>query len=330
MQCPNCGATAPDENRFCETCGTGLTTRFSDAAAASDAGTCRCGAGLEARDEHGYCSECGRRWQTPGRDHVKLPLTPHFAAVTDRGLRHARNEDDVTLAMKEVAGRTAYVITVCDGVSSSQIPDTASAVAAKTAENAILAAMQAGAADVSATVSEAILAAHRAVCDLPYTPGGPKSPPATTIVTAVIQNGVAAVGWVGDSRAYWIGKEEAQLLTHDHSWVNQVVDAGEMTEEEALQSPDAHAITQCLGLVGDGEPEVPPNPSVVTFELAAESRLLVCTDGLWNYASAPERLAEFVRNAPSDSEASAVCSTLIEYALSQGGKDNVTAALLVL
>jgi serine/threonine protein phosphatase PrpC len=329
MQCPNCGAVAPDDVRYCENCGANLQTKFGDAAAASNAGTCRCGAGIEARDEHGYCTVCGRRWQAPGRDHVSLPLAPHFAAVTDRGLRHPRNEDDVTLAMKETNGQKMYVITVCDGVSSSQIPDTASAMAASAAEKSLLQSLEASDGDLKASVVEAILAGNRAVCELPYTPGGSKSPPSTTIVTAVVRNGAAVVGWVGDSRAYLIGSDESRLLTHDDSWVNQVVDAGEMTEEEAMQAPNAHAITQCLGLVGDGEPEQPPQPNVIECEFSAGRTLLVCTDGLWNYAGNPEHLAEFV-NQSASADAVDKCAEMVRFALDQGGRDNVTVALLSL
>jgi serine/threonine protein phosphatase PrpC len=330
MQCPNCGATAPEDNHFCEECGTSLATRLGDAAAASDAGACRCGAGLEARDAHGYCTQCGRRWQTPGRDHVKLPLAPHFAAVTDRGLRHPRNEDDVTIAMKDIAGKTVYVMTVCDGVSSSQIPDTASALAAGTVEKALLSVLQAGAEQLEKAIAEAILEAHAAVSALPYTPGGTKSPPSTTIVTATVADGVATIGWVGDSRAYWLGGDEVRMLTHDHSWINQMVDAGQMTQEEAEQAPEAHAITQCLGLVGDGEPEEPPVPSTLSFALPGAGNLLLCSDGLWNYAPTAAQLAEFIKAAPPTEDVASVCSKMVEYALAQGGRDNVTVAILKL
>jgi PPM family protein phosphatase len=328
MECPKCGAVAPEDSHFCETCGTRLGTPSSHVAATVDSGNCRCGAGPEARDANGFCEQCGRRWQTPGRDHLTMPVAPHFAAVTDRGLRHPRNEDDVKIAMQEVADKTIYVITVCDGVSSSQLPDTASATAAETAERCVLAAIEGGTTELETAIRDAMLEAHKAVSALPWTPGGPKSPPSTTIVTAAVVAGVATIGWVGDSRAYWIGADEARQLTHDHSWVNEVVDAGTMTLEEATQAPDAHAITQCLGLVGDGSPEELPIPSTLSFPFPGHGMLLVCTDGLWNYAPTAEQLAEFINTAPPDADAASICGTMVQFALAQGGRDNVTVALL--
>lgn len=328
MQCPNCGATAPDDYRFCEECGTGLTAASGDAARAAPTERCRCGAGQEAKDAQGFCMACGRRWEPSGRDHVELVLAANFSAVTDRGLRHPRNEDEVALTMCATADKPVYVMVVCDGVSSSQIPDMASATAAHAAEKALLGAAQSGATDLKAATVDAILTAQHAVCALPFRPEGPKDPPATTIVTALISAGVATIGWVGDSRAYWFTDATGGMLTHDHSWINEVVDAGEMTEEEAMHAPQAHAITQCLGLFSEDGTEAIPPPSVVTFELPPSCRLLLCTDGLWNYAASTEAIAELIRQAPVDAGTVGVCRVLVDYVLTQGARDNVTVALL--
>ena len=170
----------------------------------------------------------------------------------------------------------------------------------------------------------AISAAHEAACTVPYDPDRPKDPPGATLVAAPVRDGLATLGWLGDSRAYWIGLTESRLLTHDHSWVNAVVDAGEMPEAEALRAPEAHAITRCLGpLNGDA-----PEPTIITLPLTAPGWLLLCSDGLWNYAPQTEQVADLVRSAPAGSDALAVCRLLVNYALSQGGRDNITVALL--
>jgi serine/threonine protein phosphatase PrpC len=259
---------------------------------------------------------------------MELVLAANFAAVTDRGLRHPRNEDDVALTVDNVGGKPVYVMVVCDGVSSSQIPDTASATAAHAAEKALLAAAQSEAPDFKVATVEAILAAQHAVCALPFRKEGPKDPPATTIVTALISEGVATIGWVGDSRAYWFNETGGGILTHDHSWVNEVVDAGEMTEEEAMHAPEAHAITQCLGMFGEDDKEDIPTPSVVAFDLRPSCRLLLCTDGLWNYAASTDAIAELMRQEADDPEAVGMCRVLVDYVLAQGARDNVTVALL--
>ena len=248
MPCSKCGADVSSGAKFCESCGTSLTSEAAPASenAPAPAARCRCGAAPEEVDAQGYCTACGvkRRAPTPthlalARDHVEIALSPAFAAVTDRGKRHANNQDDVALALEEIAGRPASVIVVCDGVSSAQEANRASALAAVHARDALLSALRGETFD-DAAMAAAMRAAHEAVRTIPYRRDDDKlGPPGTTIVAAVVQGETLTVGWVGDSRAYWFSLDGANLLTRDHSWVNEMVDAGEMTEEEALHSKQA-------------------------------------------------------------------------------------------
>ena len=324
MTCPHCSVTVPDGARFCEACGANLAPEPAQAASANGE-HCRCGAGPDAKGADGYCTVCGLRWpqarEPLPRDHVEIVLTPLFAGVTDRGKRHTCNEDALALAaMPEEAGTAVLVI--CDGVSSAQRADEASDAAAQTACASLRDAVRGSSLDGEAAMKAAILAAHNAACAVPTDPSQPKDPPGATLVAALVRGGTITLGWLGDSRAYWIGATTATLLTHDHSWVNAVVDAGEMTEEDALQAPEAHAITRCLGPLNDGVPE----PTILTVPLAGPGRLLLCTDGLWNYAPGTDQLAGLVRAA--DGDALAVCRRLVEFALSKGGRDNITVAVI--
>ena len=247
-------------------------------------------------------------------------MTPGFAGVTDRGKRHAINED--ALALADVPGMGAALV-ICDGVSSAQRSEEASDVGAQTARTALETALRDKVSDSSAAMHDAISAAHEAACMVPYDPHRPKDPPGATLVAVLVRDGAAVLGWLGDSRAYWIGPTESRLLTHDHSWVNAVVDAGEMPEEDALRAPEAHAITRCLGpLNGDA-----PEPTIITIPMTAPGWLRRCADGLWNYAPQTEQLAGLVRSAPAGSDALAICHILVNYALSKGGRDNITVAL---
>lgn len=325
MTCPRCSAAVPDGARFCEACGANLAPE--PAGASSTGERCRCGAGPEAKGADGYCSVCGLRWPTVReplpRDHVEIVLTPTFAGVTDRGKRHTCNEDALALAVEDVPEQAdCSILVVCDGVSSSQRADDASAAAANAACASLQEAVRGGSLGGEAAMKIAILAAHHAASAVPYDPDQPKDPPGATLVAALVRGKTATLGWLGDSRAYWIGDNAATLLTHDHSWVNAVVDAGEMTEEDALKAPEAHAITQCLGPL-NGEA---PVPTILTVQTAWPGRLLLCTDGLWNYAPGTEQLAGLVRAAGGD--ALEVCRSLVEFALLKGGRDNITVAVI--
>jgi serine/threonine protein phosphatase PrpC len=138
------------------------------------------------------------------------------------------------------------------------------------------------------------------------------------------------VGWLGDSRAYHVGSDEVRQLTHDHSWVNEVVAAGKMTLDEAESAPQAHSITRSVGGPTTGPTASGDDPSLLDVELpAGPGWLVLCTDGLWNLTPEPARLAELVR-AGGECDALVVARRLVEYARDRRGHDNITAAVLVL
>ena len=329
MRCEKCGGENIEGARFCESCGAKLAAE----APAAVGPNCRCGAGPEKRDAQGFCQQCGRRGAAEARlplprDHVEIEILPEFAAVTDRGRKHSRNEDACAIAQTIVRDDNFSIVLVCDGVSSSQDADTASETAVNAAMESLKSVADALPLNPEDALRNALMAAHRAVCLLPHSALTGKDPPLTTIVAALATGNEAAIGWVGDSRAYLIAGDEIRQMTKDHSWQNMVVDAGEMTPEEAALSPQAHAITQCLGLWADGTPEDLPTPGIFTVALAPGSRLLLCTDGLWNYAPAPEDIHALIAAAPDGETALALCRRLTDFANAQGGHDNITVAVL--
>lgn len=305
MRCVSCGAVMPLDDSFCEECGTALTPACDggppEPVVAALPDCPKCGAGPDELDEEGYCAQCGFRRRPHERDHVEILLAPVLAGVSDRGHRHQRNEDYLAMSEK--------LIVVCDGVSSSQDAMEASKAAATAAAEALKAGKD---------VKAAVAAAHQAVAALPA-PRKDMDPPSTTIVLAALNETSATIAWAGDSRAYWIAPGASRELTADDSWMNEVVTAGEMTAEEAEKSENAHAITKWLG--GDvAEVE----PSVMEFAYPGNGALLLCSDGLWNYAPTLEEMESLV-GTPED--AAAAARLLVDFANGRGGKDNVTAAL---
>ncbi|RDG35284.1 PP2C family protein-serine/threonine phosphatase [Streptomyces corynorhini] len=282
-------------------------------------------------DPDGYCENCGHA-QPRERDHVERELGA-VAAVSDRGLRHHRNEDAFAVSTAALPdGSPAVVAVVCDGVSSATRPDEASAAAAASANEYLLAALEHGTHPQQA-MHESILAAAESVNALATAGHGPAGPdphrhqnaPACTIVSAVVANGLLIVGWIGDSRVYWVPDDREgppARLTEDDSWAAQMVATGLMNEAEAYADERAHAIT---GWLGADAYELEPHTA--SFKPDRPGVVVVCTDGLWNYA---EGVDEMARALPADAAHRPLhaAQVLVGHALDGGGHDNVTVAVL--
>jgi PPM family protein phosphatase len=309
MKCSNCGTVVLLNDQFCEECGTCLTA----------VGCEKCGAKSEAIDNEGFCSVCGFRKEV--QDRLEISIDSHLAGVSDRGLRHHRNED--YLALQTVNNNT-HILIVCDGVSSSSNPHLAAQAATESACIALITAIKQEENPQSA-IKSAVAAALSSLCNIAYDKSINSEPPSTTIVAAVVQQNTATIGWLGDSRAYWISGNNSRQLTKDHSWVSEVVAAGEMTQAEARKSPQANAITRWLGADAIDD----AIPTIINFTIPSSGYLLLCSDGLWNYAEQPQQLAKMIQQT-SNTHAIAISQALVEFARQSGGHDNITVALLSL
>lgn len=297
-----------------------------ESAAAALCVACRAG----RVDTDGYCENCGHA-QPRERDHMEQELDT-VAAVSDRGLRHHRNEDAFAVSATTLPdGSPATFAIVCDGVSSATRPDEASAAAAQAAGAALLAALPRGIHPQQA-MHEAIVAAAEAVNSLAEEPGPDgaehdphRNSPACTIVGSVVADGLLVVGWVGDSRVYWVPDDRttpSARLTEDDSWAAQMVAAGLMNEAEAYADERAHAIT---GWLGADAYEL--DPHTASFKPDRSGVVVVCTDGLWNYAEGAEDMARVVSPDAAGRPLPAA-QALVGHALDGGGHDNITVALL--
>jgi serine/threonine protein phosphatase PrpC len=259
------------------------------------------------------------------RDHAEVDLGP-AAGVSDRGLRHHRNEDAMALAAEQAPDGPAVVAVVCDGVSSSARPDEASQVAAQAALPLLVAAVQAGG-DLGQASRAAVAAARQAIADL-QGPGGDTS--ATTFVSAVASGYEVTLCWLGDSRAYWLGQpaEESRLLTRDDSVAGGMIAAGLVDEAAAMASPHAHVLTRWLGGEAADLADDPERaPHVERFTPPGAGSLLICSDGLWNYLAEGADLARLaLPKALTDPLGAA--ADMVKFAVDAGGADNITVVLI--
>ncbi len=311
-----------------------------DADDAGDAGE-RCGECGGTFGAEGYCDQCGAA-RPDERLHYEIDAGHGVAGVCDRGIRHITNEDAVAVAADHDGTRRVALV-VADGVSTAPRSAEASTAAVQAALDVLTTARSTGLAGVAAALVGALRrrliaateAAADAVRDVTAMPddGAPDlsgirkaGHPACTFVAAIIEGDTVAIGSLGDSRAYWLPDAGApQRLTEDDSWANEQIRLG-VDPAEAEAGPHAHTITKWLGV---DCPDM--TPEITSLTLTEPGYLLVCSDGLWNYASAPDELAAAVQQAraalPPEAAVLDLASALVDWANARGGQDNVTVAL---
>ena len=141
---------------------------------------------------------------------------------------------------------------------------------------------------------------------------------ATTAVAALIDGGTATLAHVGDSRAYRLRDEQLERLTRDHSWVEEQVRVGVLSDTAARQHPWRNIVARALS--GSEELEV----DVQEVSLATGDRLLLCSDGVFTVLN-DEQIGEVLRR---ETDLDSVCHALVQGANDGGGPDNVTAVVL--
>ncbi len=319
--CPACGEPAQTRDRYCERCGTPTSPAALAPAPSAGPDLARggivhgavgcvdCGGTDVGAD--GFCGRCGLR-QPGGREHVEVGLGAAGAAVSDVGLRRRRNEDAVALAELP---RGACAV-VCDGVATAPGSAEASRRAADAAAAVLSGRVSAGM-DPRAATRAAVERAAEVVAGLG---GEPEASPACTYVSAVVDPSGVTVGWVGDSRAYWLSATGSCALTRDDSWAAAMVEQGAMSAEDAWADRRAHQITAWLGADAG-----PVEPHVAAFRPTVPGLVVVCSDGLWNHLPEAADLAAVARGGDGPAGAARL---LLRAALDAGGHDNVTVAVL--
>ena len=141
----------------------------------------------------------------------------------------------------------------------------------------------------------------------------------TTVELVVVRDDTVHIVHAGDSRVYKISGDEITQVTTDHSLVQQLVELGQITQEEARFHPSKNYITRALGV----EPFLDVDYLTQSFD--KDDMILICTDGLSNYFSSDELLSA-VRSFEDKSE---LAQGLVDIAKDCGGSDNITVAIIV-
>ncbi|HHY05435.1 MAG TPA: Stp1/IreP family PP2C-type Ser/Thr phosphatase [Clostridia bacterium] len=140
----------------------------------------------------------------------------------------------------------------------------------------------------------------------------------TTVTAALFQEQKLFIAHIGDSRAYLFREGDLHLLTQDHSLVNELVQKGELTPEEAENHPRRNILTRALGISES------PQIDVLHFPVQKGDLLLLCTDGLYNQVH-EEELADLLAGKGL---LRVKVEKMVNLALQRGGNDNITAVLV--
>ena len=217
----------------------------------------------------------------------------------------------------DLAG-AGVLLVVADGLGGAAAGEVASHLAVRVAHEALVRALgEAGAPPdehaAGAALRDAVLAANAAVHRL----GAERAElhgMASTITAALLREDGVTVAQVGDSRAYVVRGGEARQITKDQSLVQRLVDAGEMTPEQAETSLRRNIILQALG------PEPTVRVDVTRQSLCRGDLVLLCSDGL----SGQLRAGELAAVAGRTRDPGALCAALVAAANATGGPDNIT------
>jgi PPM family protein phosphatase len=228
------------------------------------------------------------------------------AGLTNRGMVRERNEDSI------LTDPSGTLWAVADGMGGYGNGDVASDIVID-----CLAKIPDGVDPGPALVAR-LKEANDLVIERQRTPGMGRM--GSTVVAVLISRAVAHVAWAGDSRAYLLRGGRLRPLTRDHSVVQEMVDRGELSPEEAESHPESNMVTRAVG----GAPEL--EVDLISVPLAVGDRLLLCSDGLTRcvYEHTVEAL---LRDASGPEEA---CQKLLREALASGAPDNVSAITVLI
>jgi len=238
-----------------------------------------------------------------------------FFYVTDTGRARRNNEDSVAL------DESAQIAVLADGMGGYNAGEVASQMASTRVRNELLARLkplgdEPGDAEVRTAMLDAVDIANREVFDAAHaTPE--YSGMGTTLVVAVYRGARLWLGHIGDSRAYRFRAGHLEQITRDHSLLQEQIDAGLITAEQATHSMHKNLVTRAVGVDEVVDLEIHDHP----VELG--DVLLMCSDGLSDMLS-DEQIAQLLRT--NDSLAAAG-SMLIQAANVAGGRDNIAVIL---
>jgi len=237
------------------------------------------------------------------------------AGLTNKGLERPRNEDNCFVE----ADSGSALLAVADGMGGHRAGNVASSIAVTAAEHFWSDFDRANfptAEKAREMIKNLIVKANEEVLNEAVNSSECKGM-GTTFTAGLLCGNRLTIGHIGDSRAYLINKGQIKLLTRDHSLVEQLVESGQISPEDAENHPQKHVLTRALGISPDLQLDISEE------KIENGSTLIFCTDGLTNMVRDEEILREY-SNQPDPEK---LAEALIKLANSRGGLDNITVVV---
>ena len=241
-----------------------------------------------------------------------------FAAKTSIGKVRATNEDSYKILCGQDEKYAAFL--VADGMGGHKAGEVASNLAVNVVGTVLEKAIECSIAEeeVAGLISNSIKTANReivkaAIENQEYNGMG------TTLTMAVLLGKSVYIGHVGDSRVYLIRNNQIEQITSDHSYIEELVQKGSITRQEAEHHPQKNIVTRALGVPGEVEADL------YTIQALQGDKFIFCTDGLSNMITDVGILDAAKGASPED-----MCDKLVSAANEAGGTDNITVISIIM
>jgi PPM family protein phosphatase len=245
------------------------------------------------------------------------------ATLSHPGMVRSHNEDTV------FADAEAGLAVLADGMGGYSAGEVASGIAVNVVSNGLMPELRAGRelskVDVQSGLTHAalLLSQNIAAANKGIYEAAQARPECagmgTTIVAALFHGNRVSIGHIGDSRCYRLRGDKFEQLTHDHSLLQEQIDSGQLTAEQARYSLNKNLVTRALGI----EAIVPAD--IAEYRLEADDIYLLCSDGLTDMVE-PEVVHEILGGKRNELPEAA--ADLVELANRNGGRDNISVVLV--
>lgn len=237
-----------------------------------------------------------------------------YHADSNMGLKRQNNED----AFSQVGTKFGNVFMVCDGMGGHVAGERASQIAVSIISEYL---GNSNSQNFSDEIDQAIQHANKSIWEEASHDPSLKGMGTTCVVLYLTNKGEVYLGHVGDSRCYiYTDKNGLKTITKDHSYVQFLVEVGEISEEEVFDHPNKNRILKALGIAESVSPDVTKTP----ISPDKNTLFLLCSDGLNDMLRDKEIQGVLNSNESPKNQV----DHLIEEALKKGGKDNVTVGIL--